>query len=118
MNLNYLKDKHQNTILELLQKYEKMFYGTLDKYTASDYTIEIQENVKPYHTKPFPIPKIHKPTLNKEVDRLNKIEVLKKINNSQWAAPTLLYLKKWYSTSYKTIKRKPLPIPNNSRFIT
>ena len=34
MNLNYLKDKHRNSLLELLQKYEKMFDGTLGKYTG------------------------------------------------------------------------------------
>ena len=28
MNLNYLKDNHNNSLLELLQKYEKMFDGT------------------------------------------------------------------------------------------
>ena len=39
-------------------------------------------------TKPFPIP--NELTLKKEVDRLIKIGVLKKINNSQWAAPTFI----------------------------
>ena len=40
MNSNYFKDKYKNSLLELLQKYEKMFDGTLGKYTGSDYTIE------------------------------------------------------------------------------
>ena len=57
MNLNYLKDKHRNSLLELLQKYKNFFDGTLAKYTGSDYTIESREDAKPYHTKPFPIPK-------------------------------------------------------------
>ena len=61
MNLNYLKDKHRNSLLELLQKYKNMFDGTLGKYTGSDYTIELKEDAKPYHTKPFPILNIHKP---------------------------------------------------------
>ena len=41
MNLNYLKDKHENSLLQLLQKYKKMFDGTLGIYTGSDYTIEL-----------------------------------------------------------------------------
>ena len=57
MNLNYLKDKHKNSLKELLQKYKKIFDGSLGKYTSSDYTIELKENAKPYHAKPFPIPK-------------------------------------------------------------
>ena len=40
-----------------MKKYEKMFYGTLGKYTGSDYTIELQEDAKPYHATPVPIPK-------------------------------------------------------------
>ena len=42
MSLNYLKDKHQNSLLELLQKYEKMFDGTLGKYIGSNYMIELK----------------------------------------------------------------------------
>ena len=57
MSLNYLKDKHENSLLELLQKHEKMFDGTLGKNTGSDYTIELKKDTKHYHAKPFPIPK-------------------------------------------------------------
>ena len=34
-----------------------MFDGNLGKYTGSNYTIELREDAKPYHTKPLPIPK-------------------------------------------------------------
>ena len=53
INLNDLKDKHTNSLLELLQKYENMFDGTLGKCTSSIYTIDLEENAKP-----FPIPKL------------------------------------------------------------
>ena len=43
------------------------------------------------YAKPFSIPKGLKITLKQEVDRLIKIGVLKKINNSQWAALTFYY---------------------------
>ena len=42
MNLNYLKHNHKNSLLELFQKYEKMFDGTLGKYIGSNYTIELK----------------------------------------------------------------------------
>ena len=60
----------------------KIFYGTLGKYTGSNYTIAIKEDAKPYHAKPFPIPQTHGVTLKKEVNRLIKIGALKNINNS------------------------------------
>ena len=62
----------------------------MGEYTGSNYTIEIQEDVKPYHTNPLSIPTIHEPTLKKQVDRLIKIGELKKMGNSQWAAPTFI----------------------------
>ena len=52
---------HKNSLLQLLQKYKEMFDGTLREYTGSDYTIELKEDTKPYHAKPFPNPTIHKP---------------------------------------------------------
>ena len=45
-----------------------MFDGTLGKYTGSDYTMELKQNAKKYHAKPFSTPKIHKPTFKKEVN--------------------------------------------------
>ena len=70
MNSNHLKEKHKNSLLELVKKYEKIFDGTLGKYTGSDHTIELKEDAEPYHAKPFLIPKIHEPTLKKEVNTL------------------------------------------------
>ena len=43
-------------MLELLQKYEEIFDGTLGKYTGYDYTIELKED-----TKPLPILKMYAP---------------------------------------------------------
>ena len=60
MNLNYLKVHHKNSLLELLQKYEKIFEETLGKHTGSDYMIELKEDAKPYHVKPFATPTKHK----------------------------------------------------------
>ena len=62
----------------------------------------------------------------KEFDSLLKIEVLKKINNSQWAAPTFIIPKingteifiSYFMQLNKTIKRKPFPIPKHTTFIT
>ena len=67
-----------------------MLYGTLDKYTGSIYTLELKEDAKPYHAKPLTIPNIHETILKKEVDRLIKMEVLKKIHSLPSAAITFI----------------------------
>ena len=118
-SLNYLQKHERKFLLKLLQKHESMFDGTLGTYTGSKYKIELQEGAKPYHAKAFPIPRIHEETLKKEVNRLVDIGVLKRINNSQWAAPTFIIAKKNGTVRFisdfrelnKRIKRKPFPIP-------
>ena len=75
-----------------------MFDGTLDKYTGSDYTIELQEIAKPYRAKPryaFLYPTFPRNTRKKEFDRLTKIGVFNvKYNNFQWSATTFIIPKK------------------------
>ena len=93
-------------------------------FKASDYIIEFKEDAKSYHAKPFPIPTIHEPTLKKENTRLFKIGVLKKMNNSQWAAPTFNIPKKNGTVRFisdfrelnNTINSKPFPIPKHEGF--
>ena len=89
MNLNKKKIHYKIYI-----KNTKKLSRTLGKYTGSYQYIELKEDAKPYHVKPFPIPKIHELTLKKEVNRLIKIGASKKIINSQWAAPTFNIPKK------------------------
>jgi len=118
-SLNYLAKSEQKLMLQVLRKYEDMFDGTLGDYTGSEYKIELQDNVKPYHAKPFPIPRVHEETLKKEVNRLVDIGVLRRVNNSEWAAPTFIIPKKNKTVRFisdfrelnKRIKRKPFPIP-------
>ena len=64
--------------------------------------------------------------MNKEVDRLTKIGVLKKIYNSQWVAPTFIVPKINQTVRFisdfrelnERIKRKPFQIRKHIRFIT
>ena len=67
-NLKYLNNEKQSLILKLLRKHEETFDGTLGDYTGLEYKIELLEGARPYHAKPFPIPKIHKETLKTEVN--------------------------------------------------
>ena len=61
----------------LLSKYKHLFDGTLGTWQKEPYTIELKEGDTPYHSRPFPVPKIHEHTLKVELDRLIKLGVLK-----------------------------------------
>ena len=85
-----------------------------------DYHLELKEGVKPYHARAFPVPKVHYDTLKKEVEQLCKVGVLKRVNRSEWAAPTFIIPKKDGKVRFvsdfqelnKRIKRMPYPVPN------
>ena len=78
----------------LLSTYEHLFDGTLGTWQKEPYNTELKEGAKPYHSRPFPVPKVHERTLKVELDRLVKLGVLKRINNSKWATPMFIISKK------------------------
>ena len=116
---DYLNPDQKRKLHSILMKYEELFDGTLGKWEMEPYEVELREDATPYHARAFPIPRIHQASLRTEVDRLVEEGVLKKVNRSEWAAPTFIIPKKDGSVRFisdfrelnKRIKRKPYPIP-------
>ena len=116
----HLSEAERKKLEQLLRKHEKLFDGNLGVWQGTEVNLELKPGAEPYHAKAFPVPKIHDSTLRKEVQRLCDIGVLKKVNRSEWAAPTFLIPKKDGSVRFisdfrelnKRIKRKPYPIPH------
>ena len=80
--------------------------------------------MKPYHARAYPIPKIHEQTLRTEVERVCSIGVLRKVNRSEWVAPTFIK-EEWNSSIHfgllqaKQMDREEDSLcPENSRFTT
>ena len=115
----HLTEDEKSQLHALLRKYEHLFDGTLGTKNNKPYNIELKEGAKPYYSRPFPVPKIHERTLKVELDRLIKLGVLKRINDSKWAAPTFIISKKDATVRFisdfcklnKCMKCKPFPIP-------
>jgi hypothetical protein len=84
-NCDYLTDDKQTQLLSLLHKYQHLFDGSLGTWNDKPYNIELKPDAKPYHSRPFPVPKIHEATLKIELECLTKAGVLKKVNRSEWA---------------------------------
>jgi len=88
-------DKQQHEQLAvLLRKCEALFDGQLGCWLGQEVKLELQEGAKPYHARAHNTPRCHMQTLKAEVECLVKIGVLKKVNHSEWAAPTLVIPKK------------------------
>ena len=96
-----------------------MFDGTFGKWKGKPIHIQLKEGATPYHAKPYAVPKAYERKLKMEVDRLVKIGVLKKVNRSEWAAPSFAIPKKDHTIRFindfrelnKRIKRIPYPLP-------
>jgi hypothetical protein len=122
INCTHLSTSHCKSLLALLLKFEELFNGTLGDWKLLPVSFELKEGAKPYHGRPYPIPKIHKATLMKEIDHLILIGVLKWQPSSKWALPSFIIPKKDHTVCKisdfrelnKQIVRKPYPIPKIS----
>ncbi len=85
-------------------------------------TFQLKEGVSPYHGRVFPVPKVHKETIIKEVERLCQLRVLERQPTSEWASPSSIIPKKDKTVCFlsdlwevnKRSVRKPFPITKKS----
>jgi hypothetical protein len=106
-------------LLKILMKHERLFQGKLGRWKNTKCKIKLKPGVTTYHARAYPVPKSREAQLRLEVDRLCKEGVLKKVNRSEWAAPTFAIPKKDGSIHFISdfrelnarIKRTPFPIP-------
>ena len=114
-----LTSNEKYKLYDLLSKYKTLFDGSLGHWIGEKYHIQLKENAKPYHARAYPIPKAYEQTLKMEVQRLCELNVLKRINRSEWGSPTFIIPKKDGTVRFisdfrelnKLIKRKPFPLP-------
>jgi hypothetical protein len=71
-----------------------LFDGTLGDWRTKLVSFQLKEGASPYHSRAFPIPKIHKVTLIKEVKRLCKMGVLEQQQASEWALSSFILPKR------------------------
>jgi len=116
---NHLMEKQQSELLALLRKHAQLFDNQLQKYPFAKVHLELEPGATPVHKRHCPVPRIHQPTFEKELDRLVSISVLEPSGPSEWVAPTFIAPKKdgtacWicdFCASNKVFKRKQHPLP-------
>ena len=87
-----------NQLYTLLKKYSFLFVGNLGIWHGKPYAIKPEPYTEPYHGKP---PRIHELTFKQKQDRFEALKVIKKVNRTQWGAPTFSCTKKrQHSTFY------------------
>jgi hypothetical protein len=111
----HLSTPHRNLLLALLLKFEELFDGTLGDCKLPTVSFELKEGAKLYHGRPYPIPKIHKATLMKEINGLVSIGVLKWQPSSKWALPSFIIPKKDYTvhtlSDFRELNKQIVTVP-------
>ncbi len=99
-----------------------LFNDTLGDWKTKPVSFQLKEGSKPYHGRAFPVPKIQKEGLIREIERLCKLGVLERQPESEWASPSFIVPKKNGIVRFlsnfrevnKRIVRTPFPIPQIS----
>jgi hypothetical protein len=65
--LSHLNKHQKANLLQVLTANQKMFDGTLGVYPHKKFHIDIDENAKPVHARPYPVPRVHLQTFKKEL---------------------------------------------------
>ena len=86
----HLDKEEQRLLYRLLDKYRSLFDGSLGHWKGETYEVKLKTGATPYHARAYPIPKVHEKTLRMEVERLCEVGVLKRVNRSEWGAPTFI----------------------------
>ena len=77
-------------VTDLCKKYEDVFKEGLGTIKGYEGRIYLKENSQPKFHKARPVPFALKPIADKELDRLEKAGVIRKVDRSDWASPMLL----------------------------
>ena len=87
-NLTHQNDNQKEQLHPLLDRWCGICDGTLGLWKGSLYKIELQDDAKTHHTRLYGIPHAYKQNFEQEVEWLCKVGVLRKVNRSEWVAPT------------------------------
>ena len=83
-----------DTLSDVLGRHKMVFdkgLGTIKGFTAD---IKLQDGAKPIFCKARPVPYALRQTVEEELDRLEKLGVVKKVERSYWASPIVCVPKK------------------------
>jgi hypothetical protein len=74
----------------LLTEYGELFDGSLGDWNTEPISFELKEGIKPYHDRVFPVPRVYKESIIKQLNRLCELGVLEFQPASEWVLPSFI----------------------------
>ena len=93
-NCPNLSQSEKQSLYNLLKQYEPMFDGQLGAWNMEPISLRLKPDARPFHARAYTIPKIYEETVRNEIQQLVQRGVLRRVNRSEWAAPTFIVPKK------------------------
>jgi hypothetical protein len=90
----HLSLSEKNKFRSMLQNYLPLFQGTEGSYKGEPIQLELLPGSKPYFSKPYSIPKAYEEVMKGEIEHLERIGLLTRVQSAEWATPTFVILKK------------------------
>jgi hypothetical protein len=87
-------NKAEYKALNVSEIYLPLFQGTEGSYKGEPIQLELLPGSKPYFSKPYSIPKAYEEVMKGEIDHLERIGLLTRVQSAEWATPTFVILKK------------------------
>jgi hypothetical protein len=92
--VNHLDSKQKISFMSILNKYEHLFDGLLGNWKTDPVDLRLKSGEMPFQLSPFPVPKFHEETLEKEINRLCDLGVLKPQVALEYQSPSFIIPKK------------------------
>ena len=90
----HLTSIEREKLYKLLIKYKEIFDGSLGVWKTDEVNFEMKDDAKPHSQRYYPVPHLYKETFKKELDRLVRLGVLERVQQSEWGSPTFIIPKK------------------------
>ena len=123
--LEHLTAEQKIQLQEVLHDHPILFGGCLGCIKIEPVHLAVKPDAKPYHAKPFVIPKAYMDTTRKEIQRFEELGIWKRVSSSSWTAGTFIQPKKTGDVRVLTDFRKlneylirnPHPLPKISELL-
>jgi hypothetical protein len=90
----HLTQRQREELGQLLSNFTTLFSGKLRCYPHAKVHLELNDQARPFHHRPSPIPHAHQQVFNEELDRLEEIGVLSRTGPAKYLSPTFIIPKK------------------------